>query len=66
MMPQDAMSDRLKRKFAKYVPRQKLPGEAPPAQYNVMDKRNKYVPPRDTVARAGANDHLKFKSLLAG
>ena len=65
MIPQDALSDRLKRKFSKYVPRQKLPGEAPAATYNVMDKRSKYVPPPGPAIRAGANDHLKFKSLGA-
>lgn len=63
MIAADAMSERMKRKLGAFVPRQKLPGEAPPATYNIMDKRNKYSPPPEPFVRPGANDHLKCKSV---
>lgn len=63
MMAADAMSERMKRKLGSFEPRQKLPGEAPPAQYDRMAKKNRYVPPPEPFVRPGANDHLKCKSV---
>ena len=59
----DAMSERMKRKLGTFEPRVKQPGEVPARQYNVMDKRNKYVPPPEPFVRPGANEHMKCKSV---
>ena len=59
----DALSDRLKAKFAAYVPRQRLPGEAAPRVINTFAKgANRYKPEPVQCARPGADQHLNFKS----
>ena len=45
-----------------FVPRVKLPGEAPPATFNHLKDNQVYKSDWATPARAGALDHLKFTS----
>lgn len=49
-----AMSDRMKKKFSAYVPRQRLPGEAMPRAINLM-AQPAYVPPVWVATRAMTN-----------
>ena len=60
-MSTDIMSDRMKAKFAKYTPKVRSDGEAMPNTYNII-KAPKYRPGPVQSVRAGADDHLKFKS----
>ena len=60
-MTTDAMSPRMKAKFAKYTPKVRQNNEALPNTYNLL-KAPKYKPESVQSVRAGADDHLKFKS----
>ena len=60
-MTTDAMSPRMKAKFAKYTPKVRQNNEALPNTYNII-KAPKYRPGPVQSVRAGADDHLKFKS----
>ena len=60
-MSTDTMSDRMKAKFAKYTPKVRQNNEALPNTYNII-KAPKYRPGPVQSVRAGAADHLKFKS----
>jgi len=60
-MTTDAMSPRMKAKFAKYPPKVRQNNEALPNTYNML-KAPKYKPPPVQSVRAGADDHQKFKS----
>ena len=60
-MSTDAMSERMKAKFAKYTPKVRHSFEALPNSYNLL-KAPKYKPPPIQSVRPGADDHLKHKS----
>ncbi len=60
--PTDALSDRLKAKFAAYVARRKAKGEAASKSTNVWSLPVYQSPAADAPARPGADDHRKFKS----
>lgn len=60
-MNNDAMSERMKAKFPKYVPQPRNDCTARPNTYNML-KAPKYKPPPVQSVRVGADDHLKFKS----
>ena len=60
-MSTDTMSERMKAKFAKYAPKARQNNEAMPNTYNII-KAPKYRPGPVQSVRAGADDHLKFKS----
>ena len=60
-MSTDALSPRMKAKFPKYTAKVRHSCEAMPNTYNLL-KAPKYKPAPVQSARAGADDHLKFKS----
>lgn len=60
-MKSEALTPRMKAKFATYVPRVKSENEALPPSTNVF-KAPVYRPANTTPARAGASDHLKYKT----
>ncbi len=62
-MSADALSPRLKAKFAKYKPKVRQQGEALPSDYNLL-KAPKYKPEPTQSVRTGADDPLKYKSKL--
>lgn len=60
-MNPDALSPRMKAKFAKYTPKVRHSCEALPNSYNLL-KAPKYKPEPAQSVRAGADDHIKHKS----
>lgn len=58
--PAEKLSARLRAKFAKYYPRERLPGEALPRTISVMS--GEYKPQASAPMRPGADDHLACKS----
>lgn len=63
MTTSDALSPRLKAKFAAYVPRQRQPGEAMPYHINTFaGKKNQYKADKLQSVRPGADDHRRIQS----
>lgn len=62
-MSTDALSPRMKAKFAKYTPKVRHNHEALPNTYDVL-KAPAYKPRLVQAMRSGADDHLKYKSKL--
>lgn len=62
----DAMSPRMKAKFSAYVPRVRAVGEALPNTNSCFGKSNIYKPTAMAPVRAGADDHLRHRSLAGG
>ena len=60
-MNTQALSPRMKAKFAKYAPRVRAPNEALPNTLSIKD-RPEYVPPVHQPARQGAADFLRIHS----
>ena len=61
----DAMSPRMKAKFAKYIPRKPAKGEALPNRIDIMHSPV-YVPEKIESVRVGGDDHKLFASLMTG
>lgn len=60
----DAMSAWMKAKYSAYVPRQREQNEALPTGINTLDLPV-YVPQPMAIARHGADDHKRYRSLMS-